>query len=189
MNTPRTIAFLGKSGSGKDTQADFVAEKLVPNLYISTGDIGRDLMKKDTLVGRRVKETLDEGKIFPAWLAEFMWQREMAENLKGDEYIIFPSSPRKKTEAEELDNVLGWLGRSLSEAVLVDISDDEAVRRLLARGRFDDNEEDIRARLAWFEPNVGPAIEYYEKAGRLHRVDGVGSIEEIEKRVAKALGI
>lgn len=189
MTQPRTIVFLGKSGSGKDTQAKIVAEKLKPALYVSTGAFFREAMNKDTAMGRRTKEVMDNGELMPHWFGALAWEQTLLEKLKDKENIIFPSSPRNPEEAEELDEVLEWLGRDLSEAVLVDVPDEEVIKRLLKRARFDDNEKDIRARLAWFELHVGPTIDYYEKAGRLHRVDGVGSIEEIKERIAKALGI
>lgn len=189
MDTPRTIVFLGKSGSGKDTQAKFVAEKLEPVLYVSTGSFFRKVMSKDTTMGRRTKQVMDNGELMPHWFGAFAWEQTLLEELKGEENIIFPSSPRNAEEARELDEVLEWLGRDLSEAVLVDVPDEEAVKRLLKRARFDDNEEDIRARLSWFEPHVGPVIEYYEKAGRLHRVNGVGSVEEIFEKIKAALKI
>jgi adenylate kinase len=73
--------------------------------------------------------------------------------------------------------------------VLLDISNEEAVSRLLKRKRSDDTEESIKERLSWFEENVGPAITYYEGHGRLHRVDGMGTIEDVAERIAQSLGI
>jgi|SRR3990167_9257698 len=185
--TPRTIVLLGKSGSGKDTQAKLVAEKLQPFLYISTGDLGRALMKSPTAFGHKVKETLEKGGIFPDWLASYLWEKDLAERLQGEENIVFPSSPRKIGEAEKIDTVLEWLGRRAAEAVLIDISDDEAVKRLLGRGRADDTEENIRERLSWFEPEVSPTIRYYEERGRLYRIDGVGTVKEIFNRIKEVL--
>jgi adenylate kinase len=71
----------------------------------------------------------------------------------------------------------------------VDIPNTEVMTRLLKRGRSDDIEENIKERLVWFKRDVGPVIDYYEKAGRLHKIDGVGSVEEIAERIAQALGI
>ncbi len=185
----RTIVFLGKSGSGKDTQAEILAKKIELVLYISTGDLFREMQNKDTLIAKKTEEVLSKGGLIPAWLASFMWQKELSEKLKYGQNIIFPSSPRRLPEAKELDEVLEWLERGLSEAVLVDIPDEEVMTRLLKRSRFDDTEENIKERIAWFKSEVEPTIEYYEQQGRLHRVNGVGAVGEISKRINKILEI
>lgn len=185
--TPRTIAFLGKSGSGKDTQIELLAQKLKPALIEITGDRFRKIAKMDTVAGRKIRIILDEGGLPPGWFAEYLWQDMLIHELKGEEHLIFGGSPRRIEEAKELDEVLEWFERSRPEAVLLDISDDEAVERLLKRGRHDDTEESTRERLKWFEENVGPVIDYYEKSGRLRRVDGMGTVEEVFERIKDAL--
>lgn len=186
----RTIVFLGKSGSGKDTQAEILAEKLKPSLLVSTGDLARKIGASKTLTGKRVKETIDEGGLLPAWIASFLWQEKLVKDFNGEENLIFPSSPRRLAEAQEIDETMSWLKKDGNvEAVLVDIPNTEVMTRLLKRGRSDDIEENIKERLVWFKRDVGPVIDYYEKVGRLHKIDGVGSVEEIAERIAQALGI
>lgn len=189
MTTPRTIVVLGKSGSGKDTQVKLLIEKLKPSLVISTGGLARTLMEKSTLMGQRVKETLKKGGLLPAWLGAFLWQEALSEKFTGDENLIFSSSPRRVDEAEELDEVMRWLERGNVEAVLVDVSDDEALARLLKRGRDDDTENNIRERLSWFKEDVVPVIDYYQQKGRLHKVNGIGKVEDIFERIKQALGL
>ena len=117
-------------------------------------------------------------------------QKALVFGLKtGAENIIMDGSPRRLDEAVEMDEVFKWLGREKIEVVLVDITEDEAVKRLLKRGRADDTEEAIRSRLRWFNESAMPAVEYYEKSGRLLRVDGLGTVEEIHLRIKQVLGI
>ena len=61
--------------------------------------------------------------------------------------------------------------------------------RLLKRARTDDMEESIRSRLSWFTTSTGPVIDYYEKTGRLIKIDGMGSVEDIHQRMVKALNL
>lgn len=186
----KTIIILGRSGSGKGTQAELLKKLLEPCLYVYAGDLFRELAQTETVAGLKVKEILEVGGLPPEWLAAFLWQRKLVEGLKsGRENIIMDGSPRRLDEAQEMDEVFEWLGRPEVKIILVDITEDEAVRRLLKRGRADDTEEAIRARLAWFNTEALPAIEYYEKSGRLIRVDGMGSVEEIHSRIKNALGI
>ena len=71
--------------------------------------------------------------------------------------------------------------------MLVDITEEEAVTRLLKRARIDDSEESIRSRLGWFKTSTEPVIDYYKKSSRLVRIDGMGTVDEIHQRIRKAL--
>ncbi|MEK7174901.1 MAG: nucleoside monophosphate kinase [Patescibacteria group bacterium] len=185
----QTIIILGRSGSGKGTQAELLKKLLEPCLYIYTGDLFRELSEADTVAGQKIKITLSSGGLPQEWLAAFLWQRELIYGVHGHENIIIDGSPRRLDEAEEMDEVLEWLDRKNIKVLLVDITEDEAVKRLLKRGRADDSEASIRARLAWFNTEARPAIEYYEKSGRLIRIDGLGTIAEIHERIKAVLGI
>ena len=187
--TSQTIIILGRSGSGKGTQAELLRKALDPCLYIYAGDLFREFSEIDTVAGTKIKELLGSGGLPPEWFAAFLWQRELIYGVHGAENIIIDGSPRRLDEAQEMDEVLEWLGRKDLKIILVDITEDEAVQRLLKRGRADDTEESIRSRLSWFNTEAQPAVEYYEKSGRLIKVDGMGSVEEIHNRIKKALNL
>lgn len=187
---PQTIVVLGRSGSGKGTQIELIKEKLgQPCLYISTGNLFRELAQTDSFTGRKIKQVIENGGLPDEWLAEFLWQKEVTEKVKGGEHIIFDGSPRRLDEAVELDHVLEWLERREAKIVLVDITEEEALTRLLKRARSDDSEASIRSRLGWFTKNVQPVIDYYEKSGRLIKVDGMGTVEEIFERIKQVLSL
>lgn len=186
---PQTIILLGRSGSGKGTQAELLKKLLAPCLYIYTGDLFRELAEMDTVAARRVKEILGAGSLPDEWLAAFLWQRELIYSVHGNENIIIDGSPRRLDEAKEMDEVLEWLGRTNVKVVLIDITEDEAVKRLLKRGRADDTEDSIRSRLQWFNTEAAPAVEYYEKSGRLIKIDGIGTIESIHDTIKNALQV
>lgn len=186
----RTIIILGRSGSGKGTQAELLKKLLAPCLYVYTGDLFRELAQTETVAGRNIKTVVESGGLPQEWLAAFLWQKKLVDGLiSGGENVIMDGSPRRLDEAKEMDEVLEFLGRRNIKIILVDITEDEAVKRLLKRGRNDDSEEAIRSRLAWFNTEALPAIEYYEKSGRLVRVDGLGTVEEIHDRIKNALGL
>ena len=188
--SPQTIIILGRSGSGKGTQAELLKKLLAPCLYVYTGDLFRELAQTETMAGRNIKTVVESGGLPQEWLAAFLWQKKLIDGLKsGLENVIIDGSPRRLDEAREMDEVFEFLGRRRVKIILVDITEDEAVKRLLKRGRTDDSEEAIRSRLAWFNTEALPAIEYYEKSGRLIKVDGMGTVEEIHSRIKNALGI
>lgn len=186
---PKTIILLGRSGSGKGTQAKLLQEKLEPCLYVYTGDLFRELENVASFAGQKVKEILDKGGLPEEWLAAFLWQKALVYNLKNNENIIIDGSPRRLDEAQEMDEVLAWLGRADVKVILIDITEDEAVTRLLKRARADDTENSIRSRLQWFNTEATPALEYFEKSGRLVKINGLGTVAEVFDRIRQALNI
>jgi adenylate kinase len=84
------------------------------------------------------------------------------------------------------------MGTELERCVALVVDEDELVERLLERarieGRSDDNEETIRTRMKVYHEQTAPLVGYYREQGILAEVDGLGSIEEIAKRIEEALG-
>jgi adenylate kinase len=184
------LVFLGRSGSGKGTQVELIKKILEPYLYVCGGDLFRALAKTESFVGKKIKEMITVGGLPDEWIASFLWKSELVAKFNGNESLIFDGNPRRLREAEELDEVLNFFGKKDNlKAILVDITEEEAMNRLLKRSREDDTEESIRSRLGWFKTSTEPVIDYYEKSGRLVRIDGMGTVEEIHQRIKKALNL
>jgi adenylate kinase len=100
--------------------------------------------------------------------------------------------PRTTQQAEAVDRLLGDRRTQVDRAASLEVSDDELVRRMEGRaraeGRSDDTPEAFKKRLAVYRDQTAPLIAYYEKQGKLVRVPGVGSVEEVAGRLAKAVG-
>lgn len=172
----QTFCFLGRSGSGKDTQANLLRNYLEQRgfkiLWVSTGDQGRLLQQKKTKFGVWVNEILTRGDIFPHWLATYLWLKIFEDQLVDNETVFFPSSPRTVDEARAIDEFMSALKRPLPVPVYLEISDDEACSRLIRRGRTDDNLPAIKERFSWFRARVLPIIDYYEN--RVIKIEGFG---------------
>lgn len=182
----KTFVFLGRSGAGKGKQTKFLTKFLKENgndfLIISTGDLARKLAKKNTVISKWIKNILDEGGFFPEWLAIHIWLSELEKKLINNKtIIIFEGTPRKVKEAKMVDELMEYLKRPLPIPVYLDIDNKEATRRLLKRGRDDDNPEAIKERLENFSKSVLPTIKYYGK--RVMKIDGMGSEKEVRNRV------
>lgn len=188
MSTPIAVFFMGLSGSGKDTQAGFLKEFLEKRdgegsvLYIYTGDILRDLAKKDTSMGRWIQTSVMEaGKTAPASVAIWAWQQFLNENFQGGEHLIFSSSPRTSIEAWALDDFMKGFGISAVFPLFINVRRTEAFRRLKARGRRDDTDETINSRLNYFEDVVRPAVEYFRKESNNQLVEIDGNSQDPQK--------
>jgi adenylate kinase len=192
MTKPLTFVFLGRSGSGKGTQAEMLIQRLgaTDALYIITGRLFRNFAQKNTVIGRKIADNLRTGELPPDWLASALWQLELAENLrKDDQMIVFDGAVRRVQEAITLEAVLGWLERPPAIPVLIDVTREEAFGRLKLRGREDDQDAAINRRLDWYDEDVSQVVAYYEKIGRLVRVDGMPPPEKVFANLLAALGM
>jgi adenylate kinase len=190
MEKPRTIILIGRSGCGKGTQADLLKPLLNDPYYAATGNFFRDLATHDTAVSKKVKKILDEGGLPLDELAIALLIHHIAYNLQDGQNAILDGTHRRIEEAEHFDNLFRFLDRYEGmQVILVDISREEAFKRLKLRARGDDNDDAINGRLDYYEERVVPVIEYYKKAGNLIRVDGERSVEAIHEDIAQQLGL
>jgi adenylate kinase len=127
----RNLVRLGPPGSGKGTQGERLQEELdLP--YYATGDILRAAVREETELGRTAKEYMDRGDLVPDEVIVGV----IAERLDSEEAgagFILDGFPRTTPQAEALDAKLEGLGRSLTAVLLIDVSDEEVVRRLGGR--------------------------------------------------------
>ncbi|MBD3347842.1 MAG: adenylate kinase [Candidatus Eisenbacteria bacterium] len=125
------IVFVGAPGSGKGTHARRTAERCGLR-HVSTGDLLRDAVERKTDVGLRAKEYMDAGKLVPD---EVMMDlvSELLDSREGGDGVVFDGFPRTLAQAEGLDRLLAERGLKVDKAMLVDISEDEAVERMALR--------------------------------------------------------
>ena len=125
------LVLLGPPGSGKGTQGERLQEDLrLP--YHATGDILRAAVRDGTELGRKAKEYMDRGDLVPDEVMVGLIADRVAEEEASDGFIL-DGFPRTTGQAEALDSKLGELGRELTAAILIDVPDEEVIRRLSGR--------------------------------------------------------
>ena len=124
---------------------------------------------------------------FDEILAEVVRER-LAREDAGIGYLL-DGYPRTLAQAGTLGRILDESDSSLDAVVLIEVPEDELVRRTLARRREDDTEEVLRRRLEVYREKTAPLIEYYERLGLLCRVDGDRSIAEVGEGIREALEV
>ena len=175
---------LGPPGAGKGTQADLIQDRLgVP--HISTGDLLRTAVGNQTELGRRAKAFMDEGKLVPDELVIGLIRERLESDADGG--FLLDGFPRNVAQGEALSGLLAENDVALDHVVSLSVPVDELVERMLGRGRSDDNEETIRARLEVYRQETAPLCDYYRQRGVLREVDGLGSPEEISRRILTQL--
>jgi len=174
-----TIALLGPPGCGKGTQAARLGE--LGYTALATGDLLREARATDTELGRRAAGYMDRGELVPDGL--IVSALEDALGALGDRPVVLDGFPRTVVQAEAL-------GAGLHAAILIDVPDDEVVRRIAGRGhgRPDDDAETVRERLRVYHRETEPLIDYYQSRGLLRRVDGASEPDEVYERLLRGLG-
>jgi adenylate kinase len=192
MNTPETFIFIGRSGSGKGTQATLLKEYLekntdAPVTYIQTGQRFRDSTAGDTHTAKLARDVIETGALMPEFLGVWNWSSIFVDSVRGDEHLILDGMPRRLREAHMLDSAMKFYERNMPMVIYLDISFNTAKERLLGRGRADDNHEDIDRRLAWFETDVAPVLEWYERDRNYNfvKVNGEQAVESINMDIVK----
>jgi adenylate kinase len=180
------IVLLGAPGSGKGTQAELLSGALgVP--AISTGEMLRDAVAARTALGSRVESILDAGDLVDdATMAEVVRAR-LAQTDAAHGFLL-DGYPRTLAQADTLGSILEAAGTSLDAVVQVEVPVPELVRRALDRQRKDDTEEVINNRLAVYEENTAPLIDYYRERALLLPVDGDQTVEEVAAEIMSILG-
>ena len=194
----QTVIFYGRSGSGKGTQAELLQKYIEKNdpkrrvLYLQTGAILRELAKQNTHTAKMVKKILEEGGLLPAFLSIWAWGTFFMDKYTGGEHLLLDGVTRRVDEAPVLDGALKFYGKDKNpDVVILNVSRETAIKYLMKRGRYDDNEDDINERLDWFEENVIPTLDFFKNNlnYNIHEIDGEKSIEEVHEQLIKSLGI
>ncbi len=134
MKKPLNFILVGRSGSGKGTQADLLMKHFGNLHHFSTGDMFRTLARADTAVGAKIREILAAGGLPLDDIATALWMHEISFKLKEDEGLLADGFPRRAPEAKNLDRFLEFLGRKDDTfCLLIDISRQEAFNRLTKR--------------------------------------------------------
>ena len=209
------VIFLGPPGAGKGTQAKRLAARFgIPQL--STGDILRKAVASGTALGRQAKELMDAGKLVPDEIVNGIIEEALAspEAAKG---FLFDGFPRTVAQATALDEMLGRRGKKVEHVVLLEVPTDVLVERLSGRQtcpvdqtsygkdnppkrsgfcdkdgaklvvRPDDMPDRIRQRMLEYLDKTALLTGYYKTRGVVRPVNGVGTVDEVEKRIGQAL--
>lgn len=211
------VIMMGPPGSGKGTQAELIKDHLgLP--HISTGEIFRDNIKRNTLLGQRAGQFIEKGSLVPDELTcEMLFDR-----IENDDCVngyILDGFPRTIAQAECLDNYLSSKGQKLDYVLNMSIPDQEVIRRLCGRRvcsnceaiyhiddnppekegicdvcgskviqRKDDDPEIIKARLETYHGISQPLISYYNQKGLVTTVDGTIGKKNVTKFILSLFG-
>lgn len=218
MKTTRLVAILlGPPGAGKGTQAMRI-ETVFGVPQISTGDILRDHVARDSDLGREAGSYMGRGELVPDNLIVDLIAARISEPDARAGFLL-DGFPRTIAQAVALDEMLYRIGMPLDAVLLLEVDDELLIRRISGRylchdcgrdtnlagtesepvecphcggqlyQREDDRAETVMNRLEVYHTQTAPLVEYYEGKSVLKRIDGAGGVEEVTERMLGMLGV
>lgn len=180
---------MGNSGSGKGTQAkkldELLREKGENNFVLEVGPGFRDFQQRTSETAKLSIEVNKKGELQPEFLAIYIWADLFVKYFSKDKNIIIDGSPRRFREAKVLDNALRFYEVENPTVIYLNISRQEAKKRMESRGRADDDEKRIEGRLDWFESDVMRSINFFKENEYYDfvEVDGEQTIDKIFEEI------
>jgi adenylate kinase len=206
------MILVGPPGAGKGTQAQRLVDSFrIP--HISSGDMLRAAVKEGTELGKQADALMKAGALVPDDVVIGMILERIARPDAGQGFML-DGFPRTTPQAEALDRALAGAGVALDAVVLIEVPDELIVERGVGRrtdpetgkiyhlkfdpppadvvGRLvhrkDDTAEAIHKRLEKYHSETAPIVPFYQGKGVLRRVDGVGTPDEVTRRITAVLG-
>ncbi len=186
----KNIVLFGPPGSGKGTQATRIIEKF-GFMHLSTGDMLRAEIAKQSPLGLEAKTLMDKGDLVPDAVVIGMIANKLDEN-KTAKGFVFDGFPRTVKQAEALDELLAERNAPIQAVLSLIVSEEELTKRILDRGKTsgradDQNETIVKNRVVEYRTKTAPLASYYAGQNKLVEIAGEGSIDEIFDALASAI--
>ena len=191
----KTFVFFGIVGSGKGTQItllqDFLKQKYnLESLHAYPGNEYRKITASDTQTASLVKETLEKGKLQPDFLTNAIFTNILINSLNENIVLIADGYPRTIAQSEDFLAQMNFYKRENIKIIYIKLSEEEAMKRNLLRGRSDDTEEGLKRRFAEYKNNVVPSMEFLkDKDIEVVEINGEQVIEAVHNDILKALNL
>ncbi len=190
-----TLIFIGRSGSGKGTQVNLLKEyiqKKYPEteiLHFESGANFRKLIKEEGYTNDVIRDFIQKGELVPNFITEWMLTDFMIQNFNGNQFLIFDGFPRTLQQSQTMNDIIHYYKLENVKIIDVYVSGDEVRKRMLSRGRDDDNLDLINKRIEWYDVNVLPALAYFKRneAVEYIHINGEQDIEEVFQEIITKL--
>ena len=185
------IVLFGPPGAGKGTQSQNIIQRY--NLmHLSTGDILRNAIERQTPRGIEAKKYMDRGELVPDEVVVGIIGRRLDEFRDKTNGFVFDGFPRTTIQARELDDMLTEKGVSITLMIALEVDYNELVERLVNRGKFsgrpdDQNIDIIKNRITIYNETTKNVMDYYKAQQKYFGINGMGTIEEIFERISNTI--
>ncbi len=185
------LILFGPPGAGKGTQAKFLVKKL-NSFQISTGDILRDEIKKDTEIGKKIINNMNNGKFVEDEIVNKLLERIIFDSKKKNK-LIFDGYPRTINQAKNLESLLKKSNQKIDYIFFLKVDKDAIIERIEKRKilekRSDDDANTILKRYDIYMKETKPVLDFYSSKKVFYQIDGNLNIEQITNKIEGILKV
>ena len=185
------IILFGPPGAGKGTQAKYLVKKL-NGFQISTGDILREEIKKDSEIGKKIINNMNEGKFVSDDIVNSLLKIHIFD-LKKKQKLIFDGYPRSLSQAKNLDLLLNESNQKIDHIFFLNVNKETIITRIKKRKilekRSDDDLDTMLKRYDTYIETTRPVLDYYSENSNFHEIDGTLEIDQITSKIETFLNV
>ena len=185
------LIIFGPPGAGKGTQAKFLVKKL-NSFQISTGDMLRDEIKKDTEIGKKIINNMNDGKFVEDEIVNKLLEKIILESNKANK-LIFDGYPRTVNQAKNLENLLNKSNQKIDYIFFLNVNKDSILARIEKRKilekRLDDDSDTILKRYDTYMEVTKPVLDFYSSRNNFYEIDGSAEIKVISSKIEEILRV
>ena len=185
------IILFGPPGAGKGTQAKYLVNK-IDGFQISTGDLLREEIKKDTDIGKKIIKNMNDGKFVSDEIVNDLIKNIILDPRKKSK-LIFDGYPRSISQAKNLNSLLGDSNQKIDCVFFLNVDKDTIIKRIEKRKilekRSDDDLETILKRYDTYMKTTKPVLDFYSKNSNFHEIDGGQEISQITRKIETFLNL
>ena len=185
------LIIFGPPGAGKGTQAKYLVKKF-NSFQISTGDMLREEINKNSEIGKKIINNMNEGKFVEDEIVNKLLEKIIFDSSKMNK-LIFDGYPRTINQAKNLENLLNKSNQKIDYIFFLNVSKDSIVRRIEKRKilekRSDDDASTILKRYDTYMEVTQPVLEFYSSKSNFYEIDGSAEIDEISSKIEQILTV
>ena len=185
------IILFGPPGAGKGTQSKYLVKK-INGFQISTGDLLRDEIKKDTDIGKMIINDMNDGKFISDKIVNNLIRNFIFDTQKKDK-LIFDGYPRSISQAKNLDLLLNESNQKIGLIFFLNVNKETILKRLQKRKiiekRNDDELETTMRRYDTYMETTKPVLDFYSKNPNFHEIDGALEIDQITTKIESFINV
>ena len=185
------LILFGPPGAGKGTQAKYLVEKL-NGFQVSTGDMLRNEIQKDTEIGKQIINVMNDGKFVNDEIVNKLIENVISDPKKHNK-LIFDGYPRSLSQAKNLDLLLNRSKQKIDFIFFLNVNKDTIIKRIEKRKvlekRSDDDLNTILKRYDTYMETTKPVLDFYSKNSNFNELDGTLEIDQITAKIDAFLNV
>ena len=185
------IILFGPPGAGKGTQSKYLVDKL-NNTQVSTGDILREEIEKNSEIGKKIANNMNEGKFVSDEIVNSLIEKYVYDPTKKNK-LIFDGYPRSLSQAKYLDLLLDKSYQKIDHIFFLNVNKDKIIERIEKRkileNRSDDDRGTILKRYDTYMKTTRPVLDFYSQNSNFHEINGTQEIDQITREIEAFINV